>query len=87
MAEEKRKPSHRLIMQHDPDNDKSQTEVGALWPHKQGGGFTVSLRRGISISALQGVRINAFPLREDDRGRSGSGSGTGGGKGGDRAAL
>lgn len=76
MTDAKRKPSHRIVMQHDPDNDKSQTEVGALWPHKQGGGFGITLKRGLAISHLQGVRLNAFtlddgPKREREGGERG----------------
>jgi len=68
MAEnEKKRPSHRLVMQHDPDKPKNQTEIGALWPHKQGGGFSVTLRRGLAILQLQDVRIHAFPITDDDR--------------------
>ena len=70
-----RKPSHRIVIQHDPENDKAQTEVGALWPHKQGGGFGITLKRGISIAQLTGTRINAFPLREGGGGREGGSRG------------
>lgn len=69
-GKEKKRPSHRLVMQHDPDNSKNQTEIGALWPHKQGGGFSVTLRRGLAILQLQDVRIHAFTI-EDDKAKGG----------------
>lgn len=68
MTEEKRRPSHRIVIQHDADNDKNQTEVGALWPHKQGGGFGLTIKRGISIASLQGVRLNAFAITDKPQG-------------------
>lgn len=62
----KQRPSHRLILQHDEEG-KSQTEVGALWPHKQGGGFSVTLKRGIALLSLNGSRIHAFPVKDDQK--------------------
>lgn len=59
----KRLPSHRLMLQHEADDDRSpQTEVGALWPHKQGGGYSITLRRGIAVQLVEGVRLVAFKI-------------------------
>lgn len=63
MSEPKRLPSHRLYLQHDSEKDDGpQTEVGALWPHSRGGGFNITLRRGISIAQLEGTRLVAFTI-------------------------
>jgi hypothetical protein len=62
---ERRKPSHRLCLQ--PDAEKDFTiEVGALWPHEKGGGFGITLKRGIALYAPEGARIIAFAIREDE---------------------
>lgn len=68
MSEAKQRPSHRLYVQHDADNreSKDRTEVGAIWPHKSGGGFGITIKRGISLSSLNGTRIVAFPLQDED---------------------
>lgn len=63
-----RKPSHRLCLQ--PDAEKDFTiEVGALWPHEKGGGFGITLKRGIALYAPEGSRIIAFTIREDEDAR------------------
>ncbi len=46
------KPSHRAYLVSTPkkEGDKAiWTEVGAVWPHKNGGGFDLFVREGISL--------------------------------------
>jgi hypothetical protein len=70
MSDAKRLPSHRLYLQHDSEKDDSpQTEVGALWPHSKGGGFNVTLRRGLSIAQLEGTRLVAFTIDHEREAR------------------
>ncbi len=61
----KRRPSHRLVMQHDEEG-KGQTEVGALWPHSKGGGFSITIRPGLSVATGGPVRLHAFPVKDED---------------------
>ncbi len=72
----KRRPSHRLVLQHDPEkNPRAQTEVGALWPHERGEGFSVTIKRGLAVSLQDGARLHAFVVDdENERQRSSSSS-------------
>lgn len=75
MAEENKKgsrPTHRLVISHDAPpggggNDKDTTEVGAAWAHSKGGGFSILIKKGVSIASLNNTRINLFTItdRED----------------------
>jgi len=67
MSGERRRPTHRLVLQHDADNEdsRSQTEVGALWPHERGGGFSITIKRGLAIAQLDGTRLHAFTIDHD----------------------
>lgn len=74
----KRLPSHRLCVQHTEDS-KFTTEVGALWPHSKGGGFSVTIKPGISLGPfVDGARLVAFEIdheaRDERRGSSDSSS-------------
>lgn len=69
-----KRPSHRLMLQPDEES-KFTIEVGALWPHEKGGGFSVTLKRGLALYAVDGARLVAFTIRDDeqqqrDRGRA-----------------
>jgi hypothetical protein len=48
------KPTHRAYIVVDPkegsDRKASWTEVGAVWPHKNGNGFDLMIPQGISVS-------------------------------------
>lgn len=44
------------------DNKKLYTKVGTAFPHKQGGGFNIVLRKGISVSD----RLVVFPKKPED---------------------
>ena len=46
------KPSHRAyVVSTKKEGEKSiWTEIGAVWPHKNGNGFDVVIREGISAS-------------------------------------
>jgi len=81
---EKRLPSHRIVVFHDEEN-KNQTEVGAMWPHSKGGGFSITIKKGLAISHFDDVRITAFtndPDRAKGRrgGRDGDDDDRGGGR-------
>ena len=61
-----RKPSHRVYAQHDPDNSKARTEVGALWPHERGGGYGLTIRKGLAlVGGVDGVHYVAFEIDEE----------------------
>lgn len=66
MPDEKRKPSHRLLMWHS-DNKHDVTEVGAMWPLTSGkAGFTISVKRGLALLAHKDVRLVALEVTEAD---------------------
>ena len=45
------KPSHKAYVVNEGEDGKSYwREVGAVWPHKNGGGFDVVIPPGISVS-------------------------------------
>lgn len=49
-----------------PDADKDYTiEVGALWPHEKGGGYSITIKRGLALSQVDGARIAAFRIDEE----------------------
>jgi len=77
MAEGKgRKPSHRIVVQHDPDDDKRQTEIGAMWPHKTGGGFSIMIKPGLAAVGMDpdaGIRIVAFKRNDEEKEEEGGG--------------
>ena len=61
-----RRPSHRLCLQ--PDAKQNYTiEVGALWPHEKGGGYSITLKRGLALHMVDGARIVAFTITDEDR--------------------
>jgi hypothetical protein len=71
MNDERRRPSHRLVIQHSEDS-KYTTEVGAMWPHSKGGGFSITIKPGLSVATMAGgARLIAFVIdheaREDER--------------------
>ncbi len=51
------KPTHRLTRVTEANGAKSYQEVGALWPHKDGKGFSVKLRVAVSPNDNLMVRI------------------------------
>lgn len=61
-----RRPSHRLCLQ--PDAEQNYTiEVGALWPHEKGGGYSVTIKRGLALHMVEGARLVAFTITDEDR--------------------
>lgn len=62
----RQKPTHRVCIQPD-DESKFTIEVGAMWAHSKGGGFSILLKRGIAISSLPGSRIVAFEITDDEQ--------------------
>lgn len=55
------RPSHQIFVV-DGEGDKAVwTRIGAAWPHKNGGGFTVQLVAGLSVSGRFVIR----PSKED----------------------
>lgn len=64
MASGGKRPSHRLVLQHDPKDDRNYTEVGAMWEHSKGGGFGITIKKGISVSSMDGARLVAFLITE-----------------------
>lgn len=64
-----KRPSHRLCVQHSEDS-KFTTEVGALWPHGKGGGFSITIKPGLFVGNFAGARLVAFEIdheREERR--------------------
>ena len=57
----KARPSHRLCVQHSEDS-KYTTEIGALWPHSKGGGFSITIKAGIFVGNFAGARLVAFEI-------------------------
>jgi len=46
-------PSHRAYVVSTPKKEGDKgiwTEIGAIWPHKNGNGFDLVIREGISVS-------------------------------------
>jgi hypothetical protein len=66
MAERGRRPSHRLVVQHDPDNDKDRTEIGAMWPHGKGGGFSILIKDGVAFVGGTEARLVAYTVDDED---------------------
>jgi hypothetical protein len=55
------RPSHTLWMEEDLGNGKtSRTEIGALWAHKTGGGFNLSLK---ALPLAKDARLVIFPRK------------------------
>lgn len=69
--EHNRRPTHRLVLQHDSNNEdsKQQTEIGALWPHSKGGGYSITIKRGLAVAQLEGTRLHAFKIDHDEEDR------------------
>jgi hypothetical protein len=57
-----RRPSHRLfaIYRKSPTDKGFRTEIGAVWPHKTGTGFSLKL----DYLPLNGADIVAFAIDE-----------------------
>jgi hypothetical protein len=51
------KPTHRLTRVTDVNGAKSYQEVGALWPHKDGKGFSLKLRAALNPGDNLMVRL------------------------------
>lgn len=51
-----------VVEEYGDSNKKLYTQVGTAFPHKQGGGFNIVLRKGISVSD----RLVVFPKKPDD---------------------
>ena len=60
------KPSHiaYVVNKSDDDGKDFWRPVGAVWPHKNGGGYTVQLIAGISVSGRFVIR----PAKADNNG-------------------
>lgn len=41
------RPSHRIFRSAETDGVKSVQEIGALWPHKDGKGFSIKLKTAV----------------------------------------
>lgn len=57
------KPTHRAYLVENAGDDRKPrwTEIGAVWPHKNGDGFDVVLPPGLSAAG----RIVCTPVTED----------------------
>jgi hypothetical protein len=54
-SDRKQPPSHRLYVYHDDDH---YTEVGAVWPHRNGEGFNITIKEGLAIAP--GAKLVAY---------------------------
>ena len=48
------KPSHVVVVY---DRNDYATRVGVAWPLKNGGGFSLTIHPGVSVSSMDGARI------------------------------
>jgi hypothetical protein len=58
------RPSHHIFVVDGEGEKAIWTRIGAAWPHKAGGGFTVQLIPGIAVSGRFVIR----PVKSDDNG-------------------
>ncbi len=49
-AEQKNYPSHDVFVVVGDKDDAEWTKVGAAWPTKNAGGFTINIQPGIAVS-------------------------------------
>lgn len=60
------KPTHKAYVVQEPregsDRKGRWLEVGAVWPHRNGGGFDVVIADGLAVSG----RVVCMPPKADD---------------------
>jgi hypothetical protein len=58
MANQGKRPTHRLVIFHEEGNSKNTTEVGAMWEHERG--YSIAIKAGLAIAG----RVFAFRIDE-----------------------